>query len=198
MFLTFEPLHALVFAIVMLSWFAFVIVFVLRRKPPKATEAKRAPAAMFGVVLQGLAYALVWWVHRHFVGSILPMSKPLEIVLAIFTMLLAVMSVWFTSTAVQTLGKQWSIAARVVEGHKLITNGPYHIVRNPIYTGMLGMLLATGLAISHWIVLPVATIIFIIGTMIRVRSEETLLRETFGAEFDDYARTVPAVIPFLF
>ena len=60
------------------------------------------------------------------------------------------------------------------------------------------MLLATGLAISHWIGLAIAIIVFAIGTMIRVRNEERLLRAAFGAEFDDYARRVPAVIPFLF
>ena len=59
------------------------------------------------------------------------------------------------------------------------------------------MLLATGLAVSHWIGLLIAIILFAVGTIIRVRSEERLLRETFGAEFDDYARKVPAVIPFL-
>jgi len=42
-----------------------------------------------------------------------------------------------------------SYAMRVLEGHKLITLGPYNVVRNPIYTGMFGMLMATGLAISH-------------------------------------------------
>jgi protein-S-isoprenylcysteine O-methyltransferase Ste14 len=70
-------------------------------------------------------------------------------------------------------------------------------VRNPIYTGMLGMLIATGLAVSHWIGLAAALIVFSLGTAIRISSEEKLLRETFGTEWDDYARQVPAVIPFL-
>jgi protein-S-isoprenylcysteine O-methyltransferase Ste14 len=62
---------------------------------------------------------------------------------------------------------------------------------------MLGMLLATGLAVSHWIGLVLAVVIFAIGTLIRVRSEERLLREMFGSEFDEYTRRVPAVIPLL-
>jgi protein-S-isoprenylcysteine O-methyltransferase Ste14 len=99
---------------------------------------------------------------------------------------------------VRTLGKQWSLAARVLEGHDLITSGPYSVVRNPIYTGMFGMLLATGLAISHWIGLLIAVIVFSIGTAIRVRSEEKLLRGAFGEKFEAYARKVPAVVPFLF
>jgi len=107
-------------------------------------------------------------------------------------------SVWFVSTAIRTLGKQWSLAARVLEGHKLVTEGPYRIVRNPIYTGMFGMLLATGLAISHWIALLIAIVVFAVGTVIRVQSEEKLLREVFGAEFEAYKHRVPAVLPFLF
>ena len=70
-------------------------------------------------------------------------------------------------------------------------------MRNPIYTGMLGMLLATGFAVTHWIGLAIAIAVFAIGTIIRVRSEERLLREMFGGVFDEYARRVPAVIPFL-
>jgi protein-S-isoprenylcysteine O-methyltransferase Ste14 len=112
-------------------------------------------------------------------------------------MTLAVGAVWFCAASIRALGQQWSLAARIVEGHKLVTEGPYSIVRNPIYTGMLGMLLATGLAVSHWIGLVFAIAMYTIGTVIRVRSEERLLREMFGREFDEYARNVRAVIPYL-
>jgi protein-S-isoprenylcysteine O-methyltransferase Ste14 len=63
---------------------------------------------------------------------------------------------------------------------------------------MLGMLLATGLAISHWLAALAALLVFIIGTVIRVRSEEKLLREAFGQEFDNYSQRVPAIVPGLF
>ena len=53
------------------------------------------------------------------------------------------------------------------------------------------------LAVSHWIGLVAGMIMFAIGTFIRVRSEEKLLRETFGNEWDEYARRVPAVVPFV-
>jgi len=99
---------------------------------------------------------------------------------------------------VRTLGKQWALAARLVEGHKLITVGPYAYVRNPIYTGMLGILIATGLAMEHWIALIAAIVFFAVGTVIRVRSEEKLLRGAFGEEFEEYARRVPAVLPGIY
>jgi protein-S-isoprenylcysteine O-methyltransferase Ste14 len=188
----------LVLAMVVAAWFAFGILFFARKKPPGAPESKRERTAIAGIVLQGASYGIAWSVHRPYFSPIVALSRPLEIALAVFTILVAVGSAWFVSAAIRTLGKQWSLGARLIEGHKLITEGPYRLVRNPIYTGMFGMLLATGLAVSHWVGLLIAIVVYAVGTVIRVRSEEKLLKGAFGAEFDSYARRVPAVIPFLF
>ena len=196
--LSLDSLPTLVFAVVMLSWFAFVIVFFARKSPPSPPDSKRDRISIWGIALQGVGYGIVWAVHRPFFTPIAKVGKQLEIVVAVLTMIVAIGSVWFVLNAIRTLGKQWSLAARLLEGHKLVTEGPYRIVRNPIYTGMFGMLLATGLAISHWIGLLIGIIAFAVGTVIRVHSEEKLLREAFGAEFEAYAHRVPAVIPFLF
>ena len=187
----------LAFAVVLLSWFAFVILFFTRQKPPTAPESKRDRASIAGIVLQGFSYGIVWSVRRQWFTPIFSVRRSVEILLAILTMVLAITTVWFCSAAIRALGKQWSLAARLVEGHRLVKEGPYSVVRNPIYTGMFGMLLATGLAVSHWIGLLIAVGLFAIGTAIRVRSEEKLLREAFGREFEEYAQCVPAVIPFL-
>jgi protein-S-isoprenylcysteine O-methyltransferase Ste14 len=63
---------------------------------------------------------------------------------------------------------------------------------------MFGMLVATGLTISRWQALLAGILVFLIGNEIRIRSEEKLLRETFGSQFDEYASRVPAVFPRLF
>ena len=51
---------------------------------------------------------------------------------------------------------------------------------------------------SDWIALIVAVVLFVVGLVIRVRSEEKLLRTAFGKEFEDYAQRVPAVLPGIF
>jgi protein-S-isoprenylcysteine O-methyltransferase Ste14 len=96
---------------------------------------------------------------------------------------------------VQTLGKQWTVQARLIRGHELVTEGPYGIVRNPIYLGMFGLLIATGLAASRPWTLLIAVVVFLVGNQIRIRAEEKLLRESFGEQFEDYARRVPAFLP---
>ena len=197
MIISLNSIPTLVFALVMVCWLAFVAVFFLRKKPEAAPEQRRESGSILGVVLQGLSYAIVWSIHRPAFSPIAALNPVIEIAVAVITVGLAVGSVWIMMAAVKTLGKEWSVTARLVEGHNLATRGPYRFVRHPIYTGMFGMLLATGLAVSYWIGLLIAVVVFAIGTAIRVRSEEKLLREAFGREFEEYARAVPAVIPFL-
>jgi len=42
----------------------------------------------------------------------------------------------------------------------------------------------------------VSLALFVVGTEIRVRTEEKLLASQFGDEFQDYKRAVPPYIPF--
>jgi protein-S-isoprenylcysteine O-methyltransferase Ste14 len=185
---------------VTVCWIAFAAVFLLRKRPPKETEARRDRIASLGIFLQMCAYFLAWFQppRRPFLPPVPVLSGGMGIIFSVCTVTLAVASVWLIAAAVSTLGKQWAVAARLVEGHKLITAGPYRFVRNPIYTGMLGMLVATGLAMEHWTVLIVAVVLFMAGLVIRVRSEEKLLRTAFGKEFDEYAAHVSAVLPGIY
>jgi protein-S-isoprenylcysteine O-methyltransferase Ste14 len=180
--------------LVVLSWIIFALIFLTRKKPPKTQEAKRAPVATWGILLQGCGFGLVWSVRR---SDWWPFHDLLagEVVLAGVAVVLAYISNWLCLRAVRTLGKQWTYAARVVEGHELITEGPFSVVRNPIYLGMFGLMAATGMVLATWWALGLAIMLFLIGNQIRIGAEEKLLRETFGATFDDYARRVPAFCP---
>ncbi len=185
---TLTPFYAVIFC-----WFAFAAIFLLRKRPPAQPEAIRDRRALWPIALQAIAYAALWAVHRHPASFLFtPAWTP---VLGILAVLLAASSVCLVLVSVRTLGRQWAIAARLIEGHALITAGPYRFVRNPIYTGMFGMLLATGLVVSHWLGLLLGIVLFLVGTIWRVRLEEQLLRAQFGPAFAQYRAKVPALIP---
>ncbi len=183
---------------VMVCWFAFGAVLLFRKRREEVVDAQRDRASDYGLILQVVSYAVVWTIRRETFTAMASSSEALNWLLSAITIILAGSSVWIIIAAVRTLGKEWSVRARLIEDHQLATTGPYCLVRHPIYTGMLGMLLATGIAISRWPALIVAVVIFLIGTIIRMRSEERLLRDAFGAEFDNYSRRVSAILPGIF
>jgi protein-S-isoprenylcysteine O-methyltransferase Ste14 len=183
-----------------LFWFGWVGTFFFKKSQPKAPEkvAKKDPVSRVGIGLQMVGFATVFTLQRRPLGPIVPMPSWMEWVVAALQVVIAGLCVWLSASAVRTLGKQWTYVARTIEGHELITQGPYHLVRNPIYLAMFGMLVAWGLSLTVWPALLGAMVIFLIGTFVRIRSEEKLLRATFGAQFEDYARRVPAFLPGLF
>ncbi|MBZ5663869.1 MAG: isoprenylcysteine carboxylmethyltransferase family protein [Acidobacteriia bacterium] len=188
------------FYAVIVCWWIFGLTFWLRKNPPRAREAKRDRTSLLGLLLQAVGYFIVWFYPLQR-GRFSPGTYGLPAMewgLAVLTVVIAVVSVWLVNSAARRLGKQWALAARLVEGHTLIQDGPYRFVRNPIYTGMFGMLLATGLAAGRWIPLLVAIVFFSAGTYVRIHVEERLLRQAFGAEFEKYARKVPALIPGIY
>ena len=181
-------------------WWWFGLTFWLRKHPPRAREAKRDLTSYLGLVLQAAGYFIVWYIpvrHRQ-ISPVVSGPGWFAWLLAIVTVAVAAASACLVNAAARRLGKQWALAARLVEDHTLIEDGPYRFVRNPIYTGMFGMLLATGLAVTSWIPLLAAAILFAIGTYIRIRIEERLLRGAFGEQFDEYARRVAALIPGIY
>lgn len=196
--MTFEFLPTLVFVVVMISWVVFASVFLLRKKPPSPPDQKRDRGSLIGVALQGMSYAVIWGIHRPAFTPIVSSNRLIAVLAGVVAIMAAIGSVWLIMSAIKTLGKEWSLTARLVEGHKLATSGPYAYVRHPIYAGMLGMLVATGLAVSHWISLLAALLIFFIGTVIRMRSEDRLLHEAFGEQFENYAQRVSAIVPGLY
>jgi len=194
------PRSLITLGAVVLCWLIFAAIFIFSKKPPTQKEKTRDRLSILGIGLQMTGYALAWFQppHHLFLPAVARLSGVAGVAFSVITVGIAVFSVWLVGDAVRTLGKQWAFAARLVEGHKLIQNGPYAYVRNPIYTGMLGMLIATGLATEHWIQLIVALVLFMAGLVIRVQSEEKLLRAAFGREFEEYAKRVAAVIPGIY
>jgi protein-S-isoprenylcysteine O-methyltransferase Ste14 len=173
------------------SWFFWGLAFW---KPRKLAAGQKkvisAPASRWGIGLEVVAFALTWMYIR-------PVGFEKSTVSLLISMILfppAVLLVW---AATRHLGKQWRYEAALSEDHELIQTGPYAFVRHPIYTSMLCMLLATGAAWSWWPLFTAGVIFFLAGNEIRVRAEDRLLSERFGASFQAYRSRVSAYIPFI-
>ncbi len=180
------PVYA--YGLLAAGWLAWVARFLIaRRNRERVQEVDRR--ARWGILLEVIAYALLW--QNPFWERPLPLWRTL---LSVLFFALAALLSW---TAVPALGRQWRIEAGLSADHQLVTTGPYAVVRHPIYTSMLCMLLGTGFMITPWPTLLAASLVFVAGMEIRVRIEDKLLESRFGEQFLAYRRSVPAYVPFL-
>jgi len=180
---------------VIVGFVVFGAIFLLRAKRSRDKTRKADPRSIIAIFIQALAFAIAWTIVRKPFTPFLPIDWRAQYFVVAIIVLVVLASLIFVTAAVRALGKQWSLQARVLEHHELIRRGPYRIVRHPIYTGMFGMLIASTLAHGHWLGLVIASLVYYLGTVMRIRSEEKLLREQFGSEYEEYAREVPAFIP---
>jgi protein-S-isoprenylcysteine O-methyltransferase Ste14 len=106
-------------------------------------------------------------------------------------------SVLLFGSAARTMGANWSLIARTRADHQLVTSGVFAHLRHPIYTAMALSLIALAIALGHEAHLLVGAPLFAVGTWIRVREEEKLLRGQFGDAYDRYAASVKRFLPGL-
>lgn len=103
----------------------------------------------------------------------------------------------FTVWARRHIGRNWSAIVTLKQGHELVTSGPYALVRHPIYTGLLLAFAGSALAVGEWRGIVAVAIVFA-SLWRKLRLEECWMRERFGKAYDEYARRVKALVPFLF
>lgn len=180
------PLYAYFLIILgIVIWFSPFVP--AHRKTPGASVVNRI--SRWGVLLQCLAFTLLW--QGHFWTRTPPWWR---LLVSVAMFVLAIALSWTSSRA---LTGQLRIDAALGADHHLVRSGPYALVRNPIYTSMLLVDCATGVIVTPWQLFLPAIALFVIGTEIRVRTEEKLLAQRFGEEFREYKSQIRAYIPFL-
>jgi len=94
------------------------------------------------------------------------------------------------------LGRLWSARVTLKEGHAIVRTGPYGFVRHPIYTGLVIAILGT--LLTEITVAAMAGVVLITtGFVIKLRQEERLLTDHFGAAYDVYRAEVRGLIPYI-
>ncbi|MFA5059433.1 MAG: isoprenylcysteine carboxylmethyltransferase family protein [Candidatus Omnitrophota bacterium] len=89
-------------------------------------------------------------------------------------------------------GYKKSISSR---GENLVTDGPYSIVRNPMYLGSFYIGCGFVLILWPWWALPLFAAVFYLRFRRQISSEEKYLKAHFGKTFDEYVSRVPRLIP---
>ncbi|HEY5568532.1 MAG TPA: methyltransferase [Gammaproteobacteria bacterium] len=85
----------------------------------------------------------------------------------------------------------------VMKNKELATHGPYALVRHPLYVGNILLLIGFSVAgATHW-GLPLAVLFFWFYYPPAIEYEDRKLHRLFGAQWEQWARSVPALAPNL-
>jgi protein-S-isoprenylcysteine O-methyltransferase Ste14 len=176
-----------------IAWLAYWVMAARDVKPVRRQESLPSrlgygvPLGLGAILLASARFPVPWLDDR-----LLPRSAALYWAGTIIVAAGLAFMVW----ARRHLGRNWSGHVTLKQNHELIRTGPYHLVRHPIYTGLLAAILGTALAFGEW--RGVLALVFVAAAVVwKMKLEERLLGEIFAEDYTRYRAEVPALIPFM-
>lgn len=177
-------------------WITWLLIWLLasrnvketRWKEPMSSGLKHRVPLIIGVLLIGSRGLSPTFLRERFV--------PNNPIVSTIGVILVAVGLAFAVWARRYLGSNWSADVTVKANHSLVRDGPYRLVRHPIYTGILLGVAGTALAIGEWRAVVGVAFVFLSFSM-KSRIEEGRMRDTFP-EYEAYQRDTRAIIPFVY
>ena len=94
------------------------------------------------------------------------------------------------------LGRNWGTPMTQKDEPELVMSGPYHLVRHPIYSGILVAGVGTAVALS-WLWLT-AVVLAGVYFLYSATVEERFMTEQFPDNYPVYKRSTKMLVPFIF
>ena len=176
---------ALIVIVVWLSFFSFWVIALFIYKTPK-TKRVYKDWYLF-LISTFIITAMVEYLSVDYLLKRFEFPSPFNQLINFFGIALLLSGFFFAVWARIRLGSFWSGSVAVIEEQLVIKNGPYSIVRHPLYTGVIAMLWGSFLIINIGFLLSPA----ILGTIFllwKARLEETMLERYKGQEYTNYKK----------
>lgn len=176
-------------------WVALAFATAVFRRPGAPSTYDRTQIAwrtILGIVGFLAILVLGPWEYTHMTGPL-----PRDGLLAWSGIALFAIGILINAWAMATLRSLYTVRLSVQADHRLITSGPYRVIRHPGYFGFLLALPGMGLALGSVTILAF-TVAILAWLVSRIREEEAMLVEQFGDEYREYQRRTKRLIPFLY
>jgi protein-S-isoprenylcysteine O-methyltransferase Ste14 len=178
------------------AWIVAGIVWMVGALGTKRTaRAQSSGSRLIDISLAALAFALLFN-DRFAIGLLARRFVPYSLVIAYAGLALTLTGIGFAIWARVFLGRNWSAIVTIKQDHQMVRNGPYALVRHPIYSGFLLALLGSALVLGEVRGLVAVGLAFL-AWWFKSRLEEKFMEQQFGEEYAVYKRRVKALIPFV-
>jgi protein-S-isoprenylcysteine O-methyltransferase Ste14 len=159
-------------------------------------EMIRAEGRTFTVLLiaQGVYMIILLPLYFLFSSSFLLFQMPFPSWLRWFGVGLGFLSVPFLAWVHYVLDKRWSITLKLQTDHKLVTSGPYRMIRHPMYTVLIVYELSWVLVSANLLFL-VYYVLSVLLIVVRIPKEERMMLEQFGEEYRVYMKQTGRLLP---
>jgi len=97
----------------------------------------------------------------------------------------------------KALDKNFAMYVTSTKNHKLVTSGPYAIVRHPMYTAFI-MIAAGFFLVSSNLFFGAFVAVMIYPLIYRMNIEESYLSETFGETYRKYMAETKRLLPYIY
>jgi len=176
-----------------LVWGAYWIISSRTAKQKAERQSARNRAGYFVFTVAGFILLTSNTSHVY------PLKKrvvPQTFAVALVGAIICTLGTIFTLWARHVIANNWSSDVAFKKEHELVERGPYSIVRHPIYTGMLIMVLGTAI-VAGALAQFVAIAFVFVGFWIKMKQEEALLTAHFPNEYPAYQERTKRILPFV-
>jgi protein-S-isoprenylcysteine O-methyltransferase Ste14 len=100
--------------------------------------------------------------------------------------------------ALITLGRSYQLGGSAPRSEdKMVVDGPYRLVRHPMYTAALGISLGLVFLIQSWALFCVFCV-YLVLIFLLIRAEEDGLRKAYGEQYVSYQQKTRKLIPLVY
>jgi protein-S-isoprenylcysteine O-methyltransferase Ste14 len=142
------------------------------------------------------AFFLVYYlVIRFRIGEIATVFSPeVRIVMASIGCAIIIYSCYINVIGRRYLGGNWANHIRIYDDHELVREGPYKMVRHPLYASLIWMFFGGAMVYANYPALLLNLFIFMPFMYYRAKQEEEMLSSKFK-QYDDYKSKVGMFFP---
>jgi protein-S-isoprenylcysteine O-methyltransferase Ste14 len=151
----------------------------------------RLEVALLVLAIAGFVVPLIW-----IASPLLSFADyPLHVAPFVAGIVCLTLGLWLFHRSHADLGTNWSVTLQVRENHHLVTAGVYRRIRHPMYAALFLYSVGQLLALPNWVAGPSYLATFGILFALRLRAEERMMLDEFGADYAAYMARTKRLVP---